>query len=243
MRRLLPSRAPAACLAALLALSSLLALAPRESAAGPLEEYFFAVEQGIPDGDLSGLVDTRSLPQSELTIEFVTLELVLTPLDDDGFLGDLFATLTHEGGGYAVLLNRPGRDPARPAGYSDNIPISIALSDTAPADIHRYRLTLTGDDDLPLTGPLAGPWQPDGRAVDPLAVVSSDSRTAWLGSFAGSQPGGEWTLFVADVSTAAQYRLESWSLAISLVPEPSTPRLLLVGGLICAVLGRRNPAR
>ena len=216
---------------------------PRSSALSlesiQVDEYLFAIAKEIPDGDFSGLSDTHELPPAGKAIQSIVVNLVLSPMGDGGFAGDLYATLAHEGVGYSVLLNRPGRNKDRPAGYSDNVPIELSLRDGAPTDVHRYRLTLTGDESLSLAEALSGPWQPDGRAFDPFEVVSSDARTAMLGSFAGANPGGSWTRFVADVSAGGQYRLESWSLAIALVPEPSAATLLLLGGVLSRCFPRR----
>jgi hypothetical protein len=203
-------------------------------APGPAAEVFaFAVNTDIPDGDLLGFADTRTLPPSPAAILSVAVTLELTPLGAGGFLGDLYATLTHEGGGYAVLLNRPGRSSERSFGYSDGPAVNISLADDAPADIHQYRLTLSGSELVPLAGPLTGHWQPDGRAVDPMVITSGDPRDALLGSFVGVNAAGRWTLFVADVSGGGEYRLESWALTLTPVPEPSG----MLGALAYAALG------
>lgn len=191
--------------------------------------HTFPVNATIPDGSFSGLSDTRVLPAAGLEIRSIAVTLVLSPLGEGGFLGDLYATLTHETGGYAVLLNRPGREPATmPFGYSDSVGVNITLADDAPAVIHEYRLTLSGSHTVALADDLSGWWQPDGRAIDPVEVGPADARTALLESFAGRDPGGQWTLFLADVSSGGQYRLDSWTLSVTLIPEPA-PAFLLLG--------------
>lgn len=199
----------------------------------------FAVGATVPDGDLSGLADAQTVaaPPGELTSLAVTLLLDSTA--GEAFTGDLYATLRHEDGGYAVLLNRPGRRPGTPFGYSDPGPVHITLGDDAPADIHQYRLTVNLDETLPLARPLTGWWQPDGRAVDPLLVSVTDPRTAGLGAFLGTEPSGQWTLFLADVSGGGGFTLESWSLAFVQVPEP-TPATLLLAAAGLGVLGRMS---
>lgn len=195
----------------------------------PPQIFTFSVQQPVQDGDLSGLADARELPAGPAPVQSIAVTLHLTPLGDGGFLGDLYATLTHHADGYAVLLNRPGRTPERPFGYSDGGPVQITLTDAAPADIHHYRLTLLGDEVTPLAGPLTGLWQPDGRATDPLSVLGSDPRTATLVNFSGGVQEGLWTLFVADVSTGGEFRIEGWSLEITYIPEPGTAALLGLG--------------
>src|SRR5260370_868131 len=73
---------------------------------------------------------------------------------------------------------------------------------------------------------------PNGRNVNPLSVVDTDPRTALLSSFNGLDPNGGWTLFFADLSSGEQSTLESWSLSINAVPEPTTYALIAFGGLV-----------
>lgn len=205
--------------------------------------FNFNVNQEIPDGDLSGAADTRTLPASLAPIQSVAVTLVLTPLGEGGFMGDLYATLTHDGGGYGVLINRPGKRAGSPFGYSDDLSVSITLADDGAADVHRYRVTLTGSEVVPLAGALTGRWQPDGRTADPMLVTSTDPRDANLGSFTGADQAGRWTLFVADVSGGGNYRLDSWSLSITPVPEPASAVAVLALGALGWVMLRRRVTR
>ena len=62
----------------------------------------------IPDGNLTGWSDTRTLsgaPSGPITNVSVTLDL------SGGWNGDLYAYLVHDSG-FAVLLNRVGRETA-----------------------------------------------------------------------------------------------------------------------------------
>jgi hypothetical protein len=145
-----------------------------------------------------------------------------------GWNGDLYAYLVH-GTGFAVLLNRPGRDTGTPDGAS-SVGMTIVLDDAAASDIH------TG---IPMSGGVVtGTWQPDGRTTDPLLVVAADSRTALLSSFSGLDANGNWTLFVADQSAGHVATLESWSLTVTGIPEPSV--LLLAGIAPLGLLRRRR---
>lgn len=205
----------------------MLLLAQPSVPAQPLPDSFtFSVGLAVPDGDLSGLVDTRQLPSGPAPVQSVAVTLQLSPLGDGGFFGDLHATLTRLADGHAVLLNRPGRSMERPFGYSDGGPVQLTLTDSAPADIHRYRLVLQGDENFPVSGALAGLWQPDGRAVDPLEVLDTHPRTAMLASFSGVELAGEWTLFIADVSAGGEFRLDAWTLEVTYIPEPGSGVLL-----------------
>jgi subtilisin-like proprotein convertase family protein len=206
--------------------------------------FAFPVNQAIPDGNFSGLANTQTLPASFAPIQSVAVTVVLTPLGEGGFMGDLYATLAHDGGGYSVLLNRPGKQPGRAFGYSDDVTVSVTLADDAAADIHQYRLTLTGNEFLPLTSALTGRWLPDGRNTDPLLVSTSDLRDATLASFNGANQAGNWTLFVADVSGGGEYQLDSWSLAVTVIPEPGgVLGALALGALGWVILQRRGERR
>ena len=66
------------------------------------------------------------------------------------------------------------------AGYADN-GFSFTLADTAAADVHTYRQTVTGNELTPISSatpaaPLTGTWQPDGRTADPGTVLTTSPR-------------------------------------------------------------------
>jgi subtilisin-like proprotein convertase family protein len=66
-------------------------------------------------------------------------------------------------------------------------------------------------------------------------VLDSSPRTLCLAGFTGQLAGGNWTLFIADLSGAETATLDSWSLALttelSAVPEPGAMMPL---GALCA---------
>jgi hypothetical protein len=108
----------------------------------------------------------------------------------------------------------------------------ISFEDAALSDIHTA---------IPMTGgSFSGTFQPDGRTTDPYDVLDSDSRPAMLSSFTGLNANGTWTLFIADQSAGETSTLQSWSVTITGVPEPST--LLLSGLAIPFLLRRRRPS-
>lgn len=168
----------------------------------------WTVNATIPDNDDVGYTDTRNLVTLDISqIESVTVALNFT----GGWNGDIFAYLVHSTG-FTVLLNRPGRDTGAPDG-SATVGMAITLDDLATTDIH------TG---IPMSGGIVtGTWKPDGRTADPLVVVSSDPRNALFSSFDGLDANGNWTLFVADQSAGNTSTLQSWSLTVTGVPEPS----------------------
>ena len=184
----------------------------------------FSVALAIPDNHSAGIADTRWISTTGITrMTSVQVSLRIS----GGWNGDFYAYLRH-GEGFAVLLNRPGRSADAPFGSASS-GMEIDFHDEAPADVHLS---------LPSSGPASGVFQPDARATDPAEVLSSDLRSAFLADFQGLDPNGAWTLFVADLSSGEQGRLESWSLRIHGIPEPGHAALLLAGFLLLA--GRRR---
>ena len=166
---------------------------------------------GIPDGTPVGMMSTLnvSAPLNYITNVTVTLNVAA------GYNGDLYAYLVH-GSGFAVLLNRVGRNASLPYGYSD-AGINVTLDDNAGnGDIHGYRSVITP------SGPLTGTWAPDGRNSNPLLPPGSDSRNNLLNAFHGLDPNGDWTLFIADVDEGGISTLVSWGLNIQGTFEPPT---------------------
>jgi hypothetical protein len=176
----------------------------------------------VPDGDSSGLANQQTVnlgTGSPGSLLDVSVTLNLSGVGGAGFNGDLYAWLQHDTG-FSVLLNRVGRDLGNPAGYSDN-GLSIVLDDSAANDIHTYRAALGGP--FPLASALGGAWRPDGRETDPDSVLAGDARTAVLDSFNGLIPIGTWTLFIADLSTGGEIRLDGWGLELTIEPVPDGP--------------------
>ena len=193
----------------------------------------------IPDNSAVGTV--QSLYVDGLTGVVKTLQVQLNIQSHPGgsmYNGDLYLTLVHNSTS-AVLLNRVGRRDGFSAGYADG-GFNITLSDSAAADIHSYRVTLNGNDFVPLEsgdspGVLTGTWQPDGRAIDPESVQTTSLRTTSLSLFSGASPNGNWSLFLSDLAPGANADLVSWSLGIVTVPEPQN--VVLATGLSLLALG------
>ncbi len=180
----------------------------------------YTVNQPIPDNNLNGFSDTRTVVSEIFSITDVRVTLNIS----GGFNGDYYAYLTHDSG-FAVLLNRVGRTISSDLGYPDS-GFSVLLDDAAANDIHTYRLSLN-----PNGGPITGTWQPDGRNIHPAISLDTTARTAGLDVFDDLDANGNWTLFLADVSAASTATLNSWGIEIVGVPEPSTWALLATGGI------------
>ena len=129
---------------------------------------------------------------TEITSLQVRLEI------NGGWNGDLYVHLVHDSG-FAVPLNRAGRDAGNPDG-SGAMGMDVVLGDAAAADIHPA---------MPGSGFVTGLHQPDGRTADPANVLDSSPRSAFLNSFAGQNPNGSWTLYLADVSAGGTSTLAS----------------------------------
>jgi hypothetical protein len=219
------------CVVAVLAIASCVATAETS-----VTNIFSNVNKVIPDGLTTGVSDTRDLTFPDLGLAPITnLQVTLTIAD--GCNGDFYAYLVHDGE-FAVLLNRAGRTADNPDGYAD-----AGMNVTFRADgndIHGYQAVSPVYDGNQLTGI----WAPDGRNVDPEAVLDTDAQTSLLGSFDGANPNGEWTLFLADLDFGQQGTLVQWSLIVTAIPEPSTSTLLGLGGFALGVrLLRRRTAK
>ena len=203
------------------------------------------VNQVVPDGDASGLLSSATVSGMSGTISGlqVTLNLAGSGVDG-GFNGDLYAYLRRPDGGFAVLLNRPGRRPGAEAGYGDS-GLHVTFDESAAADIHNYRLTLNGNHTTPLAGDLTGHWQTDGRSVDPESTLdySGAARTATLASFDGLGLNGTWDLHVFDLASGGEVTLESWALQLSMVPEPRMTAVVCGFGLVAYGWYRRRAVR
>ena len=124
----------------------------------------------------------------------------------------------------------PGSTAANPSGSASS-GMTLTLADSAPLDIHTA-ISATA-------GALAtGTYQPDGRAADPGLVTDSSPRSLYLSGFTGQNTAGNWTLFVADLADGGVATLDSWSLSLTVVPEPG---VFLLGGVgLLGMLRRRR---
>jgi subtilisin-like proprotein convertase family protein len=200
-------------------------LAVTSSSAATTITETFTVNTTVPDNSDTGLADYRNISAPGLTeIESITVGLSFT----GGWNGDLYAHLVH-GSGFSVLLNRPGRTSGNPDGAGSS-GMTILLDDTALSDIHTA---------MPTVGLATGTYQPDARTADPLLVTDLSPRSAFLSNFIGLDPNGTWTLFVADQSPGATSTLQSWTLNITAVPEPSVAALGLLSAAL--LLRRKRP--
>jgi subtilisin-like proprotein convertase family protein len=194
---------------------------------------FSGLNRAIPDGQVTGMVDTHTLAFTNHAFWQIT-NVQLTIKIEGGYNGDLYGYLVH-GDGFAVLFNREGRTSGNRQGYNHG-GFDIMLADGGE-DLHFYQAF---GFDLNNQGQVTGTWGPDGRRVDPGGVNEHAERSALFGSFNGLNPNGTWTLFLADVDFGEQATLVEWGLVITAVPEPA-PFVLL--GLAALLVWRRANAR
>ncbi len=187
----------------------------------------FFVGKTIPDNNAVGLADTRVVSTWIDTVQLLRVSLEIS----GGWNGDYYAHLVHDTG-FAVLLNRVGRGESMAFG-SPGEGMSVTFDDTAPLDIH----LAAG----PGYDPLIGNFQPSARTADPAAADTDSPRSAFLSSFVGLDPNGEWTLFIADVGAGESGVLVSWSLEIQGIPEPSSAMLAIASLLAGCAMRRRLP--
>jgi len=204
-------------------------------ARAPLLTYEFDnLNITVGDNDPSGVTVVRRLApegSAEAALFITDVNVRLGLVGELAYNGDFYAYLQH-GAEFAVLLNRVGRRTGNEWGYGD-AGFDITLDDQAPnGDVHLYRMTLFGNHDTPLGGPLTqalgnGSWQPDARRDDPAAVLAeSGVRTALLSQFNGSILGGDWTLFVADLSEGGSVVFDNFAIELELTPIPEAPACL-----------------
>lgn len=210
---------------------------------------FNGVNLDIPDNDAVGDSDEQTLTglPNRITSLRVWIDVVANG-SDPMFNGDLYVTLTlQDTPGYAVLLNRVGRREGNFAGYADS-GFQVTFSDEAPSDVHLYRFELFGDHFQTLSGTddpgsLTGLWQPYGRRVDPLQLLSTTPRDAMLSSFVGLDPNGLWTLHLADLAKGGLAQLAGWGLEITAVPEPEETLVVTALLLAAGAMGWRRRRR
>src|SRR5580704_4564134 len=184
----------------------------------------FTINENVPQGDPSGLASTETLDFSSVPNFSSIVDLTVTLNISGGLNGGYYAYLVNNTGGFAILLNRPGTTSGNSLGYTDS-GFNITLSDTAAnGDIHLYQNVSN-----PGGGVLTGTWAPDGRNVNPATVVDTDPRTALLSSFIGTNPSGQWTLFLANLDYGEQGELVSWGMTVTAVPEPPSGVLAMLG--------------
>lgn len=167
---------------------------------------YYSLNASLPDGDLNGWQNTQTIAGYDgLTVGDVNVGLNISGT----WNGDLYGYLTHSSG-TVILLNRVGKTPENPAGFI-NDGFSILLDDSAANSINS---TASGGS-YSVNTMVSGVYQPMGT----------------LASFNGSAVNGDWTLYLVDFAAGDTHTLNSWSLVITAVPEPTTWAAIIFGGV------------
>jgi hypothetical protein len=196
-------------------------------APAPAGVYFYdGAPSIIPDGNLSGVWSSITVTGETASLAHVTATLNVS----GGYNGDLYAYLNF-GGRLVPLLNRIGVSGGNPFG-SAGAGMNATLSDRAAGNIHAAG-----------NGYLSGTYRADGQDISPLSGPASFSANGGSltldGTFGNLDPNGVWTLFIADVvSSGDPSLLNSWSLNITVVPEPGVT-VLALGAILAGMRARR----
>ena len=197
------------------------------------------VNQAVPDGNPSGLTLAANLTGMSGPISDISLSLNIgSASGSTAYNGDLYAYLAGPNGGYSVLLNRVGVGTGNSFGYGDaGMDVTFALG--AASNIHFYQ---SGIFSLNGAGQLTGTWGADGRTVDPQSAPAAfdPSGTAGLDSFIGANPNGTWILFISDLSGGNTPQVNTWTVNLQTIPEPSAWALTFLGTLALIKFRRRS---
>ena len=170
-----------------------------------VSDAFTPADGTILDGNPTGQVfigDFTAAGAGE-AVQGITVGLNIS----GGYNGDFYAYLVAPDGTMEPLMDQPGVSNSDPFGASGS-GMNIALSDQSPNGSIQ---NVTSD------GTLTGSYQ----------------AASTLGTFNHSTANGLWTLFVATESSGGgNADLNSWSLAIAVVPEPRNA----VQGVVVSVL-------
>ena len=160
----------------------------------------------IPDGNLSGWADTRTLSgYNGLTVENLEVTLNIS----GGWNGDLYGYLVHDSG-FVVLLDRVGKtaNPGETFGFSNSGFDGVTLSDN-----DAYSLIQTTGSHASTPALASGYYNTGSGTLDT--------------AFTGLDVNGSWSLFFADMSAGDISQVTSWTLTINAVPEPTTWAMIL----------------
>ena len=214
------------------------------AAAGAQNSYSFTnvVNQTIPDGNPSGLTLAANVSGVSGPISDISLSLDIgSAPGSTAYNGDLYAYVAGPNGVFSVLLDRVGVGTGNTFGYGDH-GLDVTFSLGALSNIHFYQQG--GTYSLNGAGQLTGTWAADGRTTDPGSAPAAfdPSGTAGLDSFVGADPNGTWILFVGDVSGGNSAQVNTWTLNLQTIPEPSVWALMLLAGAAFIFRGsfRRN---
>ena len=174
-----------------------------------VENFTNSPAQGaVPNGNPLGVVFggiVIDIPAGD-TVSGLTLDLNIS----GGFNGNLYAYLEAPNGIMALVMNRPGvsgTDPFGATGAGMNITLQDGLAGHGSIQNETSASVLSG----------------------------SYNAASPLGTLNGSLADGTWDLYLADlVAGGGTSTVNSWTLNVTVVPEPKLSDLELFGGIMLA---------
>jgi hypothetical protein len=189
-----------------------------------IDYEFTGLNTSIPDFSFSGASNTQSISAPNHSVLGISITLTIEGGDFDAYDGDYYAYVSHNGT-IATLLNRTGRSATSSFGAPGN-GFSVTFNDAAPnGDIHFATAASASN-------PISGLWAPDGRATFPTTTLDTDPRTKLLNQFQGQTASGDWTLFIADLSSGGDGIIKQWGIQITVVPEPASTFVFTAASLL-----------
>jgi subtilisin-like proprotein convertase family protein len=167
----------------------------------------------IPDGSPVGVASQMVFNQNTTGNQMIDVTVGLNI--SGGYNGNLYAYLISPTGTLVVLMNHPGSAPYYAPGSGMNVTLDSSASTSIQSAPETYLQTLTGT----------------------FAPLGSLSSIAAPGANSGTGQ-GTWTLFFADLTRGGgQAYLDSWTLNLTVVPEPVTLALGLFVTMLIAQAG------
>ena len=199
-------------------LIAVLLLAAASWAEATLAQQTFTVSGGtIADGNPVGRVSTGDFGNAGSSDKVLGITVNLSVIGGND--GNLYAYLVAPNGTLVMLLNRPGATGSNPMGATGYGFNNITLTDGTAAN-----------------GSIQTAAETPG-----VALTGTFNAAGTLGTFNNSSANGKWELFFADmVKGGGASQLTSWSLNITVVPEPVTLALGLFVAMLLTLTGVRH---
>jgi len=170
----------------------------------------------IPDGSPVGVASQMNFTANTTGNQMIGVTVGLNV--SGGYDGNLYAYLISPTGTLVVLMDHPGSAPFYAAGSG----MTVTLDSSAGTGIQSVAETYRQN--------LAGTYAPLGN----LSGIAAPGGNDGTGN-------GTWTLFFADLTRGGgQAYLDSWTLNLTVVPEPVTLSLGLFAAMLIALAGLRR---
>jgi len=171
----------------------------------------------IPDGSPVGVASQMNFTANTSGNQMINVTVGLNV--SGGYDGNLYAYLISPTGTLVVLMDHPGSAPFYAAGRGMNLTL-------ADSGINGSIQSATETAGVQLTGTYS--------AVGSLSSIAAPGGNDGTGN-------GTWTLFFADLTRGGgQSYLDSWTLNLTVVPEPVTLALGLFVAMLLAQAGLKR---